>query len=826
MMDALWHDLRYGARMLLKKPGFTVIAVMTLALGIGANTAIFSAVNALLLRPLPVADIDRLVFGFALRDGFDPFWTSPLEYAAYREQSRSFTNSGVGIQRFFHLIGRNEPERLRGAAVMTDYLNTLGIKPVVGRSFTHEEDQPGGPAVALVGYGLWQRRFGGDSGIVGQSLNLDGQHYTVLGVMPPGFDMPYAAELWVPMQINIQSLPLEQRVINNNEMVARLKPGVSLEQADAELKGIARQVEDEYPQFRRGWSYQLIPLRQLLIGDLAGRTRTALLTLVAAVGFLLLICSANIANLLLVRGTSREREVAIRWALGASRGRVVRQLLTESLLLAALGGLIGLVLAYWIVPFLGALSPIRAASLSAFLGDLRIDSRVLIFTLFISLLAGAIFGVVPALRTAAAGKLMPLIRQGEQRSGSGSRGRRLLTMLVVGEIAIALTLLVGGGLVIQSFQRLQQVELGFRSDNLLTMQLALAPSRYEQHDQRVAFIEQVLERVKHLPGVAAAGTTMSLPLGEISFFSPFLVEGRAAANPAEVPYTAHRLISPGYLEALGITLVKGRLINEHDRAGSVPVVVVSEELARQAWPGEDPIGKRVRAGRLNQTDRPWLTVVGVVKDVKEDRFNFRIGHPVWYVPYFEYGQYPFVPSTMTMQINLIVQASGDSTSLAASIRGAIRAVDPNQPVSQVMTMREHLADVLVTERFSAVLMGALAALGLALAALGLYGVMAYSVSERTGEFGLRIALGARPRDIFKLVIKQGVVVIAFGLSLGVIGALGVTRFLSGTLYGVSPTDPLTFAVIALVLAAVALVACWVPARRATRVDPTVALRYE
>jgi putative ABC transport system permease protein len=823
-MQTLWQDLRYGARMLMKKPGFTLIAAFTLALGIGANTAIFSAVNALLLRPLPVEGMDRLVFGFALREGFDPFGTSLLEYSAYRERSRVFAQSGVGRQQAFNLIGRNEPERLQGAAVMAEYLNTLGVKPIIGRGFTAEEDQPGGPAVAILGYGLWQRRFGADDRIIGEQLNLDGRNTTVVGVMPPGFDMPMSAEIWTPLQINISSLPLEAQARHNHEMIARLGPGISLERADAELKAVARSLEEEHPQFARGWSYKVIPLRQQLIDDLAGRTRNSLFALLAAVAFLLLICCANVANLLLARGVSREREMAIRSALGAGRSRIVRQLLTESLLLAALGAVIGLLLAYWLVPLLGALSPIQALSLSAFLNDIRIDARVLAFTLFISMLTGALFGLAPALRTGAAGRSMLLIRQGEQRSG-GVTGRRLGGALVVGQIAVAMTLLIGGALMARSFQRLQQVDLGFRPEKLLTMQMALSSPKYQQHRPRVAFIEQVLERVRNLPGGASAGVTTNIPLSHSSLDSIFTVEGRPPVNPGEVAMTSSRLVSPGYLETLGVTLVSGRLIKEQDRAGGAPVVVISEELARQAWPGEDPIGKRVRAGRFDQTDRPWLTVVGVVKDVKEDRFNFRINRPAWYISYFEYGQYQF-STRLAAQIDLVVKAGDDPASLAASIRRAIRSVDPDQPVSQALTMKEHLADALVAERFGAVLMGSLAFMGLTLAALGLYGVMAYSVSQRAGEFGLRMALGAHPGDIFKLVTAEGVKLIVAGLGIGLTGALAVTRFLSGTLYEVSPTDPITFAFISLALAVVALAACYLPARRATKVDPMVALRRE
>ncbi len=818
MIADLWQDLRYGARMLRKNPGVTLVAALTLALGIGANTAIFSAVNTLLLRPLPIERIDQLVFGLALREGFDPFGTSLLEYAAYRERSRSLAGSGVAVQRPFNLIERGEPERVRGAAVMADYLNTLGVKPLVGRSFAAEEDQAGGPAVALIGYGLWRRRYGGDTNLAGHSLDFEGRSYAIVGVMPPGFDLPAAAEIWTPLQVNIHSLPLADRAATNYEFVARLKPGVSLELADAELKGIARQLEEEYPQFRRGWSVRLIRLRQQLLGDLAGHIQKGLYALVVAVGFLLLICCMNVANLLLARGLAREHEIAIRQALGAGRFRLARQLLAESMLLAALGGLTGLLLAYWLIPILGSLSPIQGVALAEFFHTFQIDARALSFALLVTLLTGVIFGLIPALKAAGARNLMSLIKQGERRSGRGAAGRRWFNTLVVCELAIAAPLLAGGGLLAQSFQRLQQVDLGFRPDNLLTMQMTLSPANYPTHQRRVAFVEQALERVKKLPGVVAAGTTTSIPLDHLSIDSVFTVEARPPGRPSDVPITAHRLVSPDYLKTLGVTLLKGRLLDERDRADSEPVVVISEDLARQAWPGEDPIGKRIKRGRPERTEFPWMTVVGLVRDVKEDRFNFRTARPAWYLPYAQVSN--------NLPLNLVAQAGGAAASLTASVRDAIRAVDPAQPVANVTTMKDHLAGVLAPERFSAVLVSLLAVSGLALAALGLYGVMAYSVSQRTGEIGLRLALGARPRDIFKLVIGQGARMIIIGMSLGLMGSLAMTRFLSGALYGVSATDPATFAVIALLLALVALLACWIPARRATRVDPLVALRCE
>src|SRR5439155_11120838 len=456
-MPTLWQDVRYGARMLLKQPGFTLIAVAALAISIGANTAIFSAINALLLRPLPLKDIDLLVSTFALREGFDPFGCSFLEYETYRDRSHVFSSSGVATQRSFNLIGQREPERIRGAKVMADYLTTLGIKPVLGRTFSADEDRPGGPPVALISYAFWQNHFAGSAGAIGQSLNLDGKTYTLLGVMPPGFDLPGAAEIWLPLQTNIENLPLTERAATANEILARLVPGVTVKQADTELKAIARQLEQEYPNFRRGWSVKVISLRQDLLGDLEGHVRKALFALVGGVGFLLLICCANVANLQLARGIVRQRELALRGALGAGRCRLVRQLLTESMLLALVGGAGGLLLANWLVPALAMLNPIRGLSLGEFLHNFELDRRVLAFAVVTTLLTGVLFGLLPALKATGAHELMSRIKETDHRSGGTGSARRWFHGLIIAEIAIALTLLVCGGLMVQSFQRLQRV---------------------------------------------------------------------------------------------------------------------------------------------------------------------------------------------------------------------------------------------------------------------------------------------------------------------------------------------------------------------------------
>src|SRR6266487_484557 len=817
-MQTFWQDIRYGVRMLLKQPGFSLICIAALALSIGANTAIFSAANALLLRPLPVEDIDRLVVPITLREGFDPFGSPYLEYVAYRGRAHCFATSGVATARSFNLTGRGEPEHVRGATATANYLSTLGTKPVLGRTFSADDDRPGAPPVALISYGLWQKHFASNTEVITQSLTLDGRSYNVVGVMPPGFDIPGIADVWLPLQANIDSLPLSERAATSNTIVARLRPGVSLGQADAELKAITRQLEQEYPDFRRGWTVKVVSLRQDLLGDLEGRVHKALFALVAGVAFLLLICCANVANLQLARGGARERELVLRRALGAGRWRIVRQLLTENMLLAVIGGMAGLLLAYWLLPILAALNPIQGISLAAFFHNFSIDRRVLAFALCVSILTGVAFGLLPALKGAGAHELMPRIKQGEQRSGGDVAGRRWLKGLIVAEIAIALTLLICGGLMVQSFQRLQHVALGFSPDNLLTMKMVLPASKYSQYRQRVAFTDQVLEQVRHLPGVVSAGTTTNIPLErETAYDAVFNVEGRPITNPNDVPITSHRIVSPGYLETLGVTLIKGRLIDQSDRAETLPVVVVSREFVRQAWPGEDAIGKRVRRIRIGQTF-PWMTVVGVVSDVKEDRFNYRINRPVWYVPY------PQVENDFP--VNLIIRAAVDPSSLTAAVREAIHSVDSDQPLSNVMTMNANLSSVLVTERFGAVLMGTLAISGLPLACIGLFGVMAYSVTQRTGEIGVRVALGAQPKHVLGLIIRQGVKLTLFGVVIGLVVAWCTTRLLISLLFEVKATDPATFLSISLLLVSIALIACLLPARRALSVDPIIALRAE
>jgi putative ABC transport system permease protein len=558
------------------------------------------------------------------------------------------------------------------------------------------------------------------------------------------------------------------------------------------------------------------------MSDLEGRTQRSLRALVAAVGCLLLVCCANVASLLLARGVARRGEMAVRVSLGAGGARLVRQLLVESLLLALLGGAIGCALALAAMPLLAALRPIQAAGLGSHLTDFRLDGRVLLFSLAATVSAGALFGTVAALRAIRSDDLVSALNARSQRSGGVGTGRRPLRVLVVGEIAVAATLLVVGSLMTRSLMRLQEIDLGFRPGGLVTLELPLSPARYEPQDARVRLVEDVLAKVRALPGVESAGTTTNVPLQRgVLLDSVYEVEGSPPASPGEVPITSHRLVSPGYLETLGVTLVGGRLLDERDSAASRLVAVVSEELVRKAWPGKDPLGKRVRRVRAGQPG-PWMTVVGVVRDVREDRFGFRTPRPVWYLPYAQQT----LPLPVSLPLNLVVRAGGRTAPVAAALREAIRAVDPAQPVAALAPMSGHLSDVLRGERFGAVVMGTLGALGLILAALGLYGVMAYSVSQRGHEIGLRMALGARPRDVLRLVLGEGGALVAIGLGLGLVAAFAVGRLLASTLHDVGPGDPPTFVLVALVLGATGLVASWLPARRAARVDPMTALRSE
>jgi putative ABC transport system permease protein len=812
----LWHDVRQAARFLRAAPGFASLAILTLAVGIAANTAIFSAVSTLLLRPLPIPDVDRVVYGLSLREGFDPYETSLLDYEAFRA-APAFASSGLAEQRPLNLVTRADPERVNGAAVTDGYLSTLDVRPILGRRFDADDDRPGAPPTIVIGYDLWRRRFGARPDVIGQTLTTDDGVWTILGVMPRGFDAPARSEAWMPARIDTPSLPIDRRLAHNWDMVARLRPDAALDSANAALEALAARLERDYPQHRRGWTYRAIPLRQQLLADIDGRRERALAALVVAFGVVLLICCANVAGLLLVRGVARQREVAVRLALGAARSCVIRQLVTESGLLALAAGMAGLLAVSWIVPIVAAISPIRAQAFGDLLADFRIDARVLAFATAVSAASAVLSGLAPALRALAARDLAAILRSSEHRAVSDAASRRWLNALVVGEVALAAALVATGSLAMRSFARLRHVDVGFRPERTLTLQVALPETRYAGRAGRVAFLERALERLRAIPGVEAAGASTNLPLDDRSADAVFTVEGRPPIRPSDVPITAHRLVTPGYLETLGVRVIAGRLVEARDRAGALPVVVVTREFVRQAWPdGADPIGRRVRRGTAGQSDFPWLTVVGVVGNVKEDRDNFRIDRPVWYLPYAQ--------ADGAAPIDFALRMSGGPSAIAASAREAIHAIDPLQPITRLGSLTDQIAGVTINERFSAILVASLAAIGLLLAGCGLYGVVAYSVSQRRAELGLRLALGATPGDLVALTLRSGATLVAAGLAIGLAAARAAASLVGAVLYEVPPGDPATFLVVPLIIGAIGLLACYVPARSAARIDPGVVLR--
>lgn len=821
LVENVLHDLRFGARTFTKNRAFTAVAVLTLAVGIGFNTFSFSAVRALLLGGLPVKDPDRLVLGEALREGFDPAGTSLLEYTALRNEDKAFASTALSIDRSFLRRGNTEAEEVHAAAVSPGFFQTLGTAPILGRSLSPEESRPGGPAVVLLNYGFWQRRFGGDANVIGQSLDLDGRSYTVIGVMPRGFDYPTLTQAWVPLDLDPETAPMPQRITHAYIFVARLRDGVSRPQAAEAVREVARQLERQLPQTERGWSYGLLTMRQWSIGDDDGRATTAIVVLVLAIGLLLLICCVNVASLLLVRGVVREGELAVRAALGASSRRIAQQLLTEGALLSLCGGLTGLALAWGMRPVFRMLNPMQPHSFGQVVTNFRIDARVLAFCLGISVFSGLIFSLLPTLKLIKLHNLSAMLRQREHRVGGAATRRGWLRALVVAEIAVAISLSFGGALLTKSFYRLSGLDLGFRPEHLLTLQLPLSATEYPQQSQKLAFLDRVLDHVRALPGVEAAGVTTFLPMQDFSSDTVFTVEGHPRRNPSDVPIAALRHVSAGYAETLGLTLLKGRMITPQDRPDTLPIAVISEEMAHQAFGNEDPIGKHLRRGRPQDTTFPWLVVVGVVKDAKEDRLNFRIARPVLYLPNTQRTN----PPSGTL-MGLVVRTTSDPSPIANTVRTSIQEIDPYQPVIEVSSMEAMLNSVLSADRFSARVMAMLAAVGLFLAAIGLYGVIAYSVTQRTGEIGLRMALGAQPGSVVGLIARESGTLVAFGLALSLPVMFGVATLLKSVLFSVSASDPAILLGIVLGLALVAFIASFAPTMRAIRLDPLKALRCE
>jgi len=810
-VSTLLQDLKYGARMLAKNPGFTVVAVLTLALGIGANTAIFSVVNGVLLAPLPYPGASRLVSVYQkTADGNYNAFSTP-NFLAWRDQTRSFEEFGALRPAAFTLSGGDKPERIIGADASAGIFRVFGVNPILGRTFLAEEDQPGGNHVVILSYGLWQRRFGGDPNILGKRIILTDEIYTVVGVMPRGFQMPQGVhELWTPLQLNPADVNGPARGIHWLFGYARLRSGVTLEQAQAESDRVAKRLGQVYPQTDAREGLLLFTL----VDDIVGNIRPVLWILLAAVGLVLLIACVNVANLLLARASVRQREMALRAALGASRARVARQLLTESTLLALLGGILGLLGALRSVPLLVALAP--AATIPR-AGDIGVDRKVLAFSLIITLLTGLVFGVVPALQGSKC-DLSETLKQSGRTSGS-SRGRRVRGTLVVSEVAVAVMLLVGAGLLLRSFVRLRNVNPGFDASHVLALQISVPAAKYSA-EQSAAFRREVLQRVQALPGVTSAALTRDLPLNGVDPSLYFSIEGRPPVAPGKEPVARWRMSSPGYFRSMSIPLLAGRDFTEQDTATSAGVAIISEAMARQYWPHEDPIGKQIRPGYPGVA--VMCTIVGVVGDVRQ---WLAIDEPP--TAYYPYSQIPVSLGPIIFgRTTLAVRTAGDPSRLANLIRSEIESIDRDAPVYQVNTMNELLVTAAASTRFQMVLLGIFAAVGLLLAAVGIYGLISYSVTQRMREIGIRIALGAGRGEVLRMVVRQGLVLSLIGVGAGVAAALGLTRLMSSLLYGVAPTDVVTFGVVPLGLTAVAMAASYIPARRATKVDPTVALRYE
>ena len=811
-METFWQDIRYGIRTMLKNPGHTAVAVLALALGIGANTAIFSVVNAILLRPLAFKEPDRLVtvaHSYPKLNLMVP--VTPPGFMDYRDRGKVFESAAVSTGANYNLTDQDKAERIQGRQVTAGFFSTLGVPAVLGRTFLPEEDEPGKTLVTVLSYGLWQRRFGGEPNILGQKLMLNEQPYTVVGVMPQSFRLYQEDEIWTPYYLGMtrERMASESRGAEYLSMIARLKPGISLEQAQAAMNTVASQIIQEYPQRYANdgsWGVKV----KLLHEEFVAEIRPALRVLLGAVGFVLLIACANVANLLLARAATRGKEMAVRLALGARRARIVRQLLTESMLLALTGGGLGLLTAVWGVELLVKLNEKNIPRAL----EINIDRRVLAFTLGLSLLTGIIFGLLPALQ-ASKTALTETLKEGG-RGGTHRAGFR--NLLVVAEVALALVLLIGAGLMVKSFIRLIEVDPGFQTQNLLTMQVALAGDKYRDPQAVKAFYQQALEKVKAVPGVKAVGAISALPLSGMVSGGFFAIEGRQIAQ--QIPHADNRSVSHEYLQMMGIPLIRGRLLSERDTIDTPNVVIIDETLARRYWPNEDPLGQRVAFNRDPNGQQVWREVVGVVGAIKHKALD--ADHRGAF--YFPQNQLVWGGSKY-----LVVRTATEPMSLVAAVRAAVRTVDKEQSVYGEKTMETVVAESVAQRRFSMLLLGLFAVVALILAAVGLYGVMSYAVTQCTHEIGVRMALGAQSRDVLKLVVGQGMVMAVSGIAIGLGAAFALAKLLSsfsGLLFGVSPTDQTIFVIVPLLLTLVALAASYIPAYRATKVDPMVALRYE
>ncbi len=802
-METLIKDVRYGVRSLLKRPGFTAIALVTLALGIGANSAMFSAVNAVLLRPLPFPESEQIVSfdGMNPGKGITESNMSVPDFADWKNQNQVFERMAGFVSGGALLASGDEVERVRATGVSADFFPLFRTNAIKGRTLEPDDAQKGRDPVVVLSHGLWQRRFGADQNVLGTTVLLSGKNTTIVGIMPPGFDYPVQSELWVPFPIDAAAERRDNRYLN---VVTRLKQGVSLAQAQAEMDTINLRLAQVYGETNSGWTVKLTNLRERLVGAM----RSSLLVLLGAVVFVLLIACANIANLLLARATARQKEIAVRTALGASRWRIVRQLLTESVLLSIVGGALGLWLSLWLTRLLIALSPPNTPRFD----EIAPDARVFAFTLALTVITGLIFGLAPALQVS-----RPDLNEGLKeglRSGASGHRNRLRSLLMVSEIALSFMLLVGAGLLIKSFMRLRDVSAGINPDQVLAVRVSLPSAKYPQGEPRVQLLHQAVERLSLLPGVQSAGAVLSLPLGGDTFNvgRSYIREGRPA-TPEESANAIYLVATPDYFRTLQIPIVGGRAFTAQDTENTPKVLIVNETMARQLWPGESPIGRRITIWRDEKFPRE---IVGVVGDTKPS-LDADPGQQM-YVPYSQDSGWT--------GMSLVVRTNGDPTNITTAMRNELRSLDKGIPVFNVRTMNDVLATSVAPRRTPMLLLSAFAAIALLLGMIGIYGVTAYYVSQRTQEIGIRMALGAQMSDVMKLVLRTGMVLALIGIGAGLVGAFALTRLLTTLLFGVNPTDGVTFAAVSLCLLVSALIACYLPARRATQVDPLVALRYE
>ena len=803
-METLLKDISYGIRNLIKRPGFFAVAVITLALGIGANSAIFNTVNAVLLRPLSFPESENIVLleGINPAQGITDSNMSVPDILDWQTQNKSFEQIAGFLGGGVLLTSNEETERVLAAGVTGDFFTLMRTNAALGRTLQPDDARKGYDNVAVLSYGLWQKRFGGDPKVIGTKVMISGDNTTIVGVMPNGFEFPQQAQLWWPFPLEA-SERRDNRYVN---VIARLKPGVSVEQARVDLDTINQRLSQSYVETNTGWSTRVTNLREQLVSGM----RTSLLVLLGAVAMVLLIACANVANLLLARASARQKEIAVRTALGASRLRIIRQLLTESLLLSIIGGVFGFGLSVWLTRLLVAVSPANTPRFE----EIGIDSRVFLFTLGITLLTGLVFGVAPALQTSRL-DLNENLKESGRRGSGGERHNRLGSLLIVSEVALSFMLLVGAGLLVKSFMRLRDVSPGFNANNVLTMRMGLMPGKYKQGEPRAQVFRQAVEKIKAVPGVEAVGGVLSMPLGGDTFNvgRSYIREGRPF-TPEESANATYLVITPEYFRALQIPLAGGREFTDQDNDQTTKVVIVNQTMARQLWPGESPIGKRITIWRDEKFPRE---IVGVAGDTKAS-LNTEAGSQM-YVPYAQDANW----GSLTLAVRT---TTSDPASLAPAVRNEIRSLDKSLPVYNVKTMDDVLAASVADRRTSMLLFTTFAVVAMLLAMIGIYGVTAYYVTQRTHEIGIRMALGAQLRDVMRLVLKRGLTLALIGVVVGVAGALALTRLLSTLLFGVTAIDLATFATVSLGLIAVAIFACYIPARRATKVDPLVALRYE